>query len=380
MPDYLFTARNPERESVTDRITAASVDGARYALETRRYTEIVFHTDDSSLRTDAALQKELDPNSESIPLEPELELESRRSGGLLAGIWFAWKVNAVFWLPLAVWDICAWFGSRPFGWGDWLGFGLSGFFLVYFVVLVIPGTLYQALLRASVLNRLPETRLWAGVLRRLRLLNGGTIPRLDLDVRLACVLARNGRAEEGRTLLAPYTAAAETDAMTAGRLAGFHVCADEHERAHELRCRAVELSQGGMAETIDHAFGLVRHLRRPVEAKESLARIADKELVELARIFVTYTEGLIALEEQRHAEAAVALEQAEVQLQPLAANELMDGMRRDIWAFQSLALAGTGRNAEARKLVARARPLLEARRETELLQRCDAAIPRQGGG
>lgn len=376
MPDYLFTGRDAEGRPVTDRITAATVDGARYALETRRYTEIVFHTDDASQRLDATFQRELDPDAELVPLDPEEDLKARRGGGLLHGIGLAVKMHAFLWLPLLVWNLSSWSGARPFGWGDWLGFSLSGLFLVYFLWLVIPGVLFQALLRASVMNRLAETRLWTRVLGSLRFFNGGTFPRFELAVRLACVLARNGRVEEGRALLAPYAAKAETDAMTASRLAGFHTTAREHERAQELRDRALELSQGGIVEVIDHAFGLVRHLRRPAEARASLARLGDRELVEIARIFVAYTEALIALEEQRFAEAVTLFEKTEAELQPLAASELMWAMRRDIWAFQALALAGTGRIAEARTLLARARPLLEARRETELLERCDAVIPR----
>ena len=52
MPDYLFTARTSEGRTVTDRITAPTVDAARYALETRRYADIIFHTDDQTNRLD----------------------------------------------------------------------------------------------------------------------------------------------------------------------------------------------------------------------------------------------------------------------------------------------------------------------------------------
>ncbi len=376
MPDYLFTGRDAEGRAVTERITAATVDGARYALETRRYTQIVFHTDDASNRLDATLKQDLDPNEEGVELDPETALKLRRGGGFLNGIGFAVQVHMFLWLPLLVWNLSSWFGSRPFGWGDWLGFVLTGLFIVYFFWLVIPGVLYQAFLRASVLNRLAETRLWAFVLGRMRFFHGGRMPRLDLAVRLACVLARSGRVEEGRALLAPFAQDTERDAMTASRIAGFHASAQEHERAQELRNRAVELSHGGLVEIIDHAFGLARHLRRPAEARASLARIGDRELVEIARIFVAYTHALIALEEQHFAEAFTLFEKTEAEMDPLATNELMWGIRRDVWAFQALALAGAGRIAEARRLLARARPLLEARREAELLKRCDAAISR----
>ena len=85
---------------------------------------------------------------------------------------------------------------------------------------------------------------------------------------------------------------------------------------------------------------------------------------------------LIALEEKRHPEAVTALEKTVASMQPMASSELMKGVLRDIWAFQSLALPGVGRVAEARLLLAQARPMLQARRETALLQRCREALGR----
>ena len=72
----------------------------------------------------------------------------------------------------------------------------------------------------------------------------------------------------------------------------------------------------------------------------------------------------------------VAADATKSVLQPMAENELMKGMLRDIWAYQSIALANVGRVTEARTLFAQARPLLEARRETELLRRCREAVGR----
>jgi hypothetical protein len=374
MPQYLFTARNKDGKQVTDRIEAATVDGARYALEIRRYTEIIFHTDDASLRIDAALNKEMDPDPiEDFQLDPEQELEARRQGGFFSGIWFAWKAHWFMWLPLLIWCAFIYRGGLPFTASDWIGLALTGLFLAYFIMLIIPGVAFQALLRAAVWNRLGETRFWTGLLRRIPLMSGGGFPKLDLDVRLACVLARNGRADEGRKILAPYLEG-PPDSLTLSRISSFHDAAGEYTVAQALRCRASELSNGGLNETIDEALGLARYLHRPAEARACLARIAEKELVEAARIFVTYIEGIIALEERKFSEAVGLFEKTIEITQPMAENELMKGMLREIWAFQSMALAGVGRVKEARALLAKARPLLKARRETEFLQRCEAAL------
>ena len=99
-------------------------------------------------------------------------------------------------------------------------------------------------------------------------------------------------------------------------------------------------------------------------------------MLELPRVYVAYIGGLIALEEKRYPEAVTALEKTVVLMQPMASSELIKGMLRDIWAFQSIALAEVGRVAEARILLAKARSMLQARRETVLLQRCREAVGR----
>ena len=50
-------------------------------------------------------------------------------------------------------------------------------------------------------------------------------------------------------------------------------------------------------------------------------------------------------------------------------------MLRDVWAFRVIALAALGRAQEARGWFAQARPMLEARRDTDLIKRRREAIP-----
>jgi hypothetical protein len=50
-------------------------------------------------------------------------------------------------------------------------------------------------------------------------------------------------------------------------------------------------------------------------------------------------------------------------------------MLRDVRAFRAITLAALGRAREARGWFAQARPMLEARRDTDLINRCREAIP-----
>lgn len=374
MPQYLFTATSRDGAKVTDRVGAATVEGARYALETRGFTEIVFHTDDSSHRIDAAMSAEMGTTDADYELSPEQEKEARQGGGMLSGLWFAWKVNALFWVPTGAWAAWAWWNGRPYSFWDWTAFGVFGLFLVYFVWLVIPGVGYQGLLAASLWNRLAQTRSWVAFLRFTGRFSPVKIPKLELDMRLAWVLARNDRAEEARRLLADHESNAAGDAMILMRLSGIYDALGEHDRAHATRTKGVEVSGGGLGEIVDHAFGLIRQLRRPAEARASIDRVADREQSDLVKVFVCYTEALIALEEGRIEVAEKGLEDTESALAPYANNEIMKGMVREIWMYKAIALAMLQRTDEARKLFRAARPLLTARRETALIERCAALL------
>lgn len=376
MTTYLYSGRTSDGKQVTDRIEAATSDAARYALDLRGYREIVFHTDDSTSRVDALLLDEM-LNGDPVPeLTPEQEREARQSGGVLQCLWFAWKVNAIFWVPLSIWVGISLAGGRPFSVADIISFVFGGLFLVYFVWLVLPGVGYQRFLVAATWNRLGETRAWVRFLRFFGSIGPARIPKLELDMRLAWVLSRNGHQEEARGLIAPHESIAANNAMILNRLGGFYDAIGDHERAHTNRTQAVEVSGGGTTEIIDHALGLVRHLRRPTEARASLDRISGKEVADLVRIFVVYTEGLIALEEGRNEEAFDLLTKTEQVMSPYVANELMKGMRREVWAFQAIALGTAGRYAEANQLFLKALPLLKARRENTLIARCSEFLPR----
>jgi hypothetical protein len=287
----------------------------------------------------------------------------------------AWMANAIFWVPLGIWGFLAIRGGRPYSTGDIIGFVLAGLFLFYFLRAALPQAAYRRLLQASTWAREREARTCVRLLGAIRRLGGVSVPRLELDMRLAGVLARNDKLSEANALVAPYAAQAAGDPMLLGRLAGFWDTAGDHETALRLREQAVATTGGqGLHEIIDHAHGLVRHLRRPAEAAASLARIANRELADLPRVFVLYTRGLIALEEERFAEAERLLAETEAAMRSQLGNPGMQGMLRDIWAFRALALAGQSRNDEAREYFARAQALLSARRDRKLLERCQTAL------
>lgn len=374
MATFLYSARAQDGSSVTEELDAESLETARYKLELRGFTAIKFHTDESMLRVDAHLREEMGGPLPETVLSPKQQVEARQGGGALSELWSAWKVNQIFWLPIGVWVGVTLFNGRPYGWGDWTGFALGIVFIVYFFWLVVPGVGYQLLLDASVWNREAETRRLRRLLLWSQKLGCPAIPKLELDLRLAWVLARSGKIEEGRELARRHEESAKGNPTILGRLAGFYVAAGEHERAHILQVAAAEASGGGLSEQIDLALGLVREQRKADEASEVIEKIADKEMSDMAKSFVAYVRGLIALENSKWKDA---LHQFEIVRKGLAAyqNPSAQGLLREVDAYCALAFAGNGDLEEGRQLLERSRPLLEARKEARLLDRLALAFP-----
>lgn len=382
MPEYLFTARSAKGRSVTDNVGARTIGDTRRVLEAQGFTDIFFHTDNEQLRTNQRVQEQVDPHALLGAVEARYERlgsaapqrpGSDRSMELLLPV-APWLIIIAAPFILNLW--MAALKKDPLSPGLWLVMIVQGGvgFVVSCAVFALAG--YRAQLRAATWNRVGRTRFWTAFLKRLPPI--GRPPTSDLDIRLATVLARNGQIEEGRRLVAPYLAQAETDAMLLGQIGHFHQAAGESERALELLTRAVELSRNSTQALVDLAFILTRHLERPSEAQAVLERLAERELTELARVFVCSTRRLIAQQQGRPAEAFTAFAEADVYLAPHTHLALLKGMQLELWAFRALALAADGKPEEARRWFRKARPLLEARRETRLLERCRRAIPQAG--
>lgn len=162
-------------------------------------------------------------------------------------------------------------------------------------------------------------------------------------------------------LMKRHEEAAEKDVMILARIPGVFDSAGDHEKAHRLRTRFCEASNNSLLAVVDHAFGLIRHLRRADEAEASLGRIGDQEQNSIVKVFVIYTKALIALERNQFAVALSLLEETENASLPIK-NPGMNGMRNDIRAFQAICLSCLGRSPEARQLSRDSLSLLKARK------------------
>jgi len=374
MPTFLFSATNRAGVAITDRIDAATVSGARYALETRGHTQIKFHTDDMEKHFAGVIKEdaELDP---SEVLTPEQELKARRGGGALRELWGAWKMNAVFWVPLAIWLGFIFLEGRPFSVWDWTGFTLTGLFLLYFVWIVLPSVAYQRLLEAGGWYRWSEVRWWVRFIRIIKCIGFVPIPDLELDFRMAYGLAAEGKLDAALELVKKHDNLKVGKFMFLARSASLYEAAGQYEQMTGLRRQAAQHGTGNPAEKIDIALGLLRRERNPAEARVILEELEQHDISDVAGIFVSYCRGLLAVEEENWKQADEFLGATIEAAAPFANNPIMQGMLNDIKAYHGIALAQLGNYAEARKLIRAATPALQARKETVLLDRCTRAFP-----
>jgi hypothetical protein len=374
MPTFLFSALNSDGASVTERIDAASVSAARYRLELRGYKNLVFHIDDMAARYEATLADEFPSIDPDNPLTPAQEQEARRGGGILQTIWLIWKLNALFWMPLVLWNGLSLYQGRPFGWGDLTGFVFSGLFLLYFFWMVLPGIAYQKLLEAGVYYRFAEVRRWANFIRIIKRFGLVPIPEFELDFRVAYGLAADGKLAEALEMTKKYENHSCGKFQYYSRLSGLYAGARDYEKMTELNKLAAEHGMGKPEEKLDVALGLLRRERKPNEAKPILDEIDLSDCGDLVAIFYEYCRGLLAVELEEWDAAEQSLQKAIDLSKVYESNPLMAGMIKDIQAYLSLALAYTGKMKEAKALFRDAEPLLRIRREDDLLSRCRAAL------
>ncbi len=370
---FLYTAVNRDGETVTERIEATNSATARYALELRGYSSIVFHTDEwqNAFQQWAGQNVEVDCESWT----PEKELESRTSGGAWSHIVFCFREATIMWLPLAIWNTLSVLSGPPYGWISWLGFVLSGWFSVHFMWRTLPGVAYQRLLTAKVWARWGAMHRWVAVLRFLKRFGAAPLPDMHLDAYVAKALAAQGQFNEAIALLSRYE---NDDSMPRSfyysELGSVYDKGRLFDKATECRARAVAESTGGAAEHIDYALGLILRHRDPQQARAALSKITDKEIIDIAVAYVSYCRGLIALEEGNYVEAKTRLLEAQQQALPYAANVVMVEFFMELKAHLTIVVAKLGDKQRAQQLFNEVKRFLIAHQEVDLYHRCEEAL------
>jgi len=375
VPEFLFQARNPAGVQVNEKIEAPDLARARYALEVRGYGGIQFLDSEISADIRQVIRAETghQPPSKEI-WTPDDEVRSRQRRGTLSFLWWAFcRHFAVIGplLALNLWSLFAHAGN--FSWRDWAGFVATPLYLAWFVLLCAPKIVFHQILEAAVWHDWDRQRTFIRLARMLAKLRRTGIPERELIIREANALAAQGRLNDALQLMEKVHTRDGKEYLFLARLAGIYDIARLPDR--QIACiREAQLkAPPGATMLIDLASALVRRGHDPAGAKDALAQARNYEMNKLAAAHSHWCEGMIAVEEKDFVRAKTELNEA---LAGLAGTgtPLIKGTIGLIEAYLCLACAGLGEKDEAVRLGRQVEPLLRARKENELLGRCQAAM------
>lgn len=375
MPQFLFRAKDATGRVVEDRLEAATLGQARYTLELRGLHEVEFFTPENAADVQRmALSGTGFENDTLDELPAGSEITAHGNRGVLAQFFWALRWHMVFLGPLLLWNLFSWRGDRPFGWGDWLGFILTPLYLLVFVKMLLPLTIFTILLEAAVWQDWPKQKRCIRLARFLRRFMRTGIPENELLFREAHALAAQGNLSGALLHVEPLRGHPDvSEYMFLARVGSVYEYAGDF--AAQLRCaEEAAAKQPDSADSwIDLASVRIRRFRDVVGANAALEKAEDKDLTEMARAFLLMTKGMIAVEDRRMAEAETHLREA-AEVFGKFGIALIQALEAELQAYLALALAAQGRGDEGRAGFSRVRPLLMAGRMEHLVGRVDVAL------
>lgn len=378
--DYLVSGLDSTSRRVTERVTAHSAAEAMQTLRDKGLTDIKLHTDEVNrfIRVNREAQEQL-----RRYLSPEEEVSARTINSPVRKFL---KLTGKFYLgrgfgaPLAlvalalVWHITR---TRSFGWLD----GIGAIILLSPMAFVLWVTRHSSVHRRVQLAQLRGD--WKTIMRLL--------PRLDRAFR---ALGEPGRIIATSTYHAKALAIADRkdEAMAIiGGLAGrhdipadtilcqraeLHAVMGEWESAVSCYRQAAELNPAAFLPHMAIAGLLAVHLRRPLQAREALARAESFAMQDQTKDLLDFTKGAIALEERRNQDAITHFETLLPRLRARSCHTPISlGLAAVTQALASIAYANSGNLPEARRQLKSAAPFLTPHRHLrELLQRAEHAV------
>lgn len=377
MPDYLFRARDATGAAVEDRLDASTLGQARYMLELRGFSDIEFYSPENA----DDVQRASLSGTGVEPAQPGdgtagIEIAAQKRKGLAAQLLWAVGQHSFIFGPLLLWNWWSWRGDRPFGWGDWLGFVATPLYLVVFVMMVLPLTIFTVMLEAAVWSDWPKQQRCIRLARLLRTVMRTGIPENELIFREANGLAAQGNLAGALALVEPLRGHPDlAEYLFVGRLSSVYEYAGDY--AGQLRCveQAVALNPDTTDGWIDVASVQIRRFRNVAAARAALEKIADREFSEMVRGVYLLVQGMVAVEAGEPAEAERHLRESEQVLTKFGL-ALIQAFEAELQAYLALALAAQGRGPEAHPAYQRVRPLLVAGKMDQLVARTDTALGR----
>jgi hypothetical protein len=365
MGRYFVRGIEPTGKRRTERVEANTPREALARLESTGWRELELLTDSISAESSAGFES-VRPLVEKV-FDPAEEHGFRRHGTAWQ-LWMLVKKGGWVFLLFVAWFL--WREVADPGFGGWEG-------TVWFAILVAAGVVahmlwstrrYTRMVEASAAGRWEETLRRADALARSGLAK--TIGASELAFRRAVALLGLGREAEALAILEGVDRTGTPDWAFEARLGDFHARRGRLDEALACYRRAAEAGRDHAEAHLSLAEFLAGYQQRdPRGAREALARARTLPIPANCDWGVARIEAMIAVEAGRFAEALEATQRAREALRRLPDPGLFPLIHAHLGAYAAIALAGSGRPADARdwlrphapELLARARAAADFR-------------------
>jgi len=374
MPQYLWRCTTQDGQEGAVRIEAPTPEEARQLLQSQGYSGLALFTDDVVAATKASFG-ESPAKTDLFTPEAEADLMRRTRTTFLSLLWRSFKPGLALYLIVAVF-----IGIRLLRRHHWATIDTVS------VLLAVGATVYVALKSLTSylftkLNDAKEWHRWDEVLRLLAIMERvssftwSKVPAAQLARYRAEALAGKGDLAQALAVFEPWRNTEGTpEWLYLAHLAGIYDLTSDFDRAITCMRQALECQRAKGTLLIDLAFRLVYRKRDARAAAQALAEAEEQELTQLAQPFVKRIKGMIALEQGELAAAKAHLLKALEQTSRLKGMDLIYSNLMLIQAYLCLAEARLGEMDSASRRLKLARPYLEATKQADLLNRCQAAV------
>jgi tetratricopeptide (TPR) repeat protein len=285
-----------------------------------------------------------------MTLEERIAFEQKmlRPPSAIRTVWQFLKTEGLIIGLIILWVTMAIISRNPWSRSSLVAYVSAIGYAVFSIGVRVPVRWYGRLLEARLWHRWDDVDRAVARLRRGRTFGGGAIPEWELIFSEARAMAGRGHLaaalEKVRPLEKSGTMAAEIYYSYLGAL--YEIAGDYKSKVVAIG-QAVAANPKSLQTRIDLAFTLGAMLRDWEAAREALSGVNPADLVPMARIYLGFVEGVMALDEGRLPEAEKAIREAREGWRQFEGHQLAKGVGWLMKGFHAIALRRLGKNAEA---------------------------------
>ncbi len=328
-------------------VPASDVAEGRAELERRGYRDIQIIKDVFGAKIEATLGADA---WKSMTLEEKMEFQKQTIAprSVLFSLWNFLKTDGWVIGLLALWVTMAAMSRNPWSRSALVSYVSAVGYMAFAVMIRAPIRLYGQLLEARVWHRWDDVDRIVARLRGCRSLTGQAIPEWELVFSEARAMAGRGNLpgalEKVRPLENNGTMAPEIYHSYLGAL--YEIAGDYQGKVVAIG-QAVAANPKSPQSRIDLAFTLAVMLGDREAAREALHGVHPADLVPIAKAYLGFVEAVMALDENRFAEAEKALRECRAAWRPFEGHQLAKSLGWEMQGFHAVALRRLGRTAEA---------------------------------